>query len=152
MSSTNIFQQFNGSIANLIEKPVVGASLALAARLMASAIFITAGYGKLGAGYAGTQGYMAAMGVPGAMLPLVIALELGGGIALLLGFQTRLVALLLAGFSIIAGLIFHTGADQMQQIMLMKNFAMAGGLLAFTVFGAGRLSLDGETRTRQSRS
>ena len=150
MSSTNIFQQFNGSIANLIEKPVVGASLALAARLMASAIFITAGYGKLGAGYAGTQGYMAAMGVPGAMLPLVIALELGGGIALLLGFQTRLVALLLAGFSIIAGLIFHTGADQMQQIMLMKNFAMAGGLLAFTVFGAGRLSLDGETRTQHS--
>jgi len=146
MSTTNVFKQFNSSIANLVSVPAVGATLALVARVFASAIFITAGYGKLGAGYAGTQAYMAAMGVPAAMLPLVIALELGGGIALLLGFQTRLAAFLLAGFSIIAALIFHTGADQMQQIMLMKNFAMAGGLLAFTMFGAGRLSLDGETR------
>jgi putative oxidoreductase len=146
MSTTNVFKQFNGSIANLVDTPAVSAALALVARVFASAIFIIAGYGKLGAGYAGTQGYMAAMGVPGWMLPLVIALELGGGIALLLGFQTRLVAFLLAGFSIAAALIFHTGADQMQQIMLMKNFAMAGGLLAFTIFGAGRLSLDGEAR------
>jgi len=143
MSNTNIFRQFNNSIANLVNKPAVSAMLALAARLMASAIFIGAGISKLGS-YAGTAGYMASMGVPGAMLPLVIALELGGGLALLFGFQTRLVAFLLAGFSIIAGLIFHGGADQ--QIMLMKNFAMAGGLLAFTMFGAGRLSLDGEVR------
>jgi putative oxidoreductase len=146
MSNTNIFKSINGSIADFVNKPFVGASLIVVARIMAAAIFIIAGYGKLGAGYAATQGYMSAMGVPAAMLPLVIALELGGGIALLLGFQTRLVAFLLAGFSIIAALIFHTGADQMQQIMLMKNFAMAGGLLAFTVFGAGRLSLDGESK------
>ena len=146
MSNPNIFKQFNNGIANFVSKPAVGSTLALVARVFASAIFIIAGYGKLGAGYAGTQAYMAAMGVPGAMLPLVIALELGGGIALLLGFQTRLAAFLLAGFSISAALIFHTGADQMQQIMLMKNFAMAGGLLAFTMFGAGRLSLDGEAR------
>lgn len=146
MGNTNIFNRLNNRITNLVNKPAVGTTLALAARLFASAIFIIAGYGKLGAGYAGTQGYMAAMGVPGGLLPLVIALELGGGIALLLGFQTRLVAFLLAGFSITTGFIFHTGADQMQQIMLMKNFAMAGGLLAFTLFGAGRLSLDGETR------
>ncbi len=147
MSTTNIFKQFNNSIADLVNTPAVSAVLSVVARLMASAIFLGAGLSKLGAGYAGTQGYMASMGVPGQLLPLVIALELGGGLALLFGFQTRLVALLLAGFCIVAGLIFHTGADQMQQIMLMKNFAMAGGLLAFTVFGAGRLSLDGETRT-----
>ena len=147
MSTTNIFRQFNGSIANLVNTPAASAVLSAVARLFASAIFIGAGISKLGAGYAGTQGYMASVGVPGQLLPLVIALELGGGIALLLGFQTRLVAFLLAGFCIIAGLIFHTGADQMQQIMLMKNFAMAGGLLAFTLFGAGRLSLDGESRT-----
>ncbi len=146
MSNTNIFKQFNNGIADLANKPAVGGLLSLVARVFASAIFIIAGYGKLGAGYAGTQGYMAAMGVPSGLLPLVIALELGGGIALLLGFQTRLVAFLLAAFSISAALIFHTGADQMQQIMLMKNFAMAGGLLAFTMFGAGRLSLDGESR------
>lgn len=146
MSTTTIFKQFNGCIANLANTPAVSAVLSVVARLMASAIFIGAGISKLGAGYAGTQGYMEAMGVPSALLPLVIALELGGGIALLLGFQTRLVALLLAGFCIISGLIFHSSADQMQQIMLMKNFAIAGGLLAFTLFGAGRLSVDGETR------
>ncbi|MGA8863653.1 MAG: DoxX family protein [Gallionella sp.] len=146
MNNANIFKRFNNSIADLASKPAVGGVLSLVARVFASAIFIIAGYGKLGTGYAGTQGYMASMGVPSGMLPWVIALELGGGFALLLGFQTRLVALLLAGFSIIAGLIFHTGADQMQQIMLMKNFAMAGGLLAFTMFGAGRLSLDSESR------
>ena len=89
---------------------------------------------------------MASAGAPGALLPLVIALEIGGGLSLLLGFQTRLVAFLLAGFCIISGMLFHTGAEQMQQIMFMKNLAMAGGLLAFTMFGAGRLSLDGETR------
>ena len=146
MSTANIFKKFNGGIANLVNTPVVSSTLAIVARVMASAIFITAGYGKLGAGYAGTQGYMASVGVPGELLPLVIALELGGGLALLLGFQTRLVAFLLAGFCIISGLIFHSGADQIQQIMFMKNVAMAGGLLAFTIFGAGRLSLDGETR------
>jgi putative oxidoreductase len=143
---SNIFKQVNGSIAKFVNQPAVGATLVVVARVFASAIFIIAGYGKLGAGYAGTQAYMAAMGVPGGMLPLVIALELGGGIALLLGFQTRLVAFLLAVFCVTAAFIFHTGADQMQHIMLMKNFAMAGGLLAFTVFGAGRLSLDRETR------
>ena len=143
---SNIFKQCNGSMANLVNKPAISAVLAIFARLMASAVFIAAGIGKLGAGYAGTQGYMASMGVPGEILPLVIALELGGGIALLLGFQTRLVALLLAGFCIVTGLIFHASAEPMQQIMLMKNLAMAGGLLAFTLNGAGRLSLDGETR------
>ena len=146
MSNTNILRSFNYGIADFVSKPAISAATVLVARLFASAIFIVAGYGKLGAGYAGTQAYMAAMGVPTALLPLVIALELGGGIALLLGFQTRLVAFLLAGFSIIAAFIFHGGADQVNQIMFMKNFAMAGGLLAFTVFGAGRLSLDGETK------
>jgi len=147
MSTTNIFRQFNGSIANLVNTRAVSATVSIVSRVLASMIFIIAGYGKLGAGYAGTQGYMSSVGVPAELLPLVIALELGGGIALLLGFQTRLVATLLAGFCIISAFIFHTGADQMQQIMFMKNFAMAGGLLAFTMFGAGRLSLDGESRT-----
>lgn len=147
MNNSNILRSFNYGVADFVSRPAISAAVVLVARLLASAIFIVAGYGKLGAGYAGTQAYMASAGVPGALLPLVIALELGGGIALLLGFQTRLVAFLLAGFSIVTALIFHTGADQMQQIMLLKNFAMAGGLLAFTVFGAGRLSLDGEARS-----
>lgn len=146
MSAVNIFQRSNQCVAALVGKPVIAGSLIVVARILASAIFIGAGISKLGAGYAGTQGFMASMGVPGELLPLVIALELGGGIALLFGFQTRLVAFLLAGFCILSAVIFHSAPDQMQQIMQMKNFAMAGGLLAFTVFGAGRISLDGEVK------
>ncbi len=152
MSNTNVFKQFNDSIAKLVNKPALNALLVLAARLLASTIFVGAGLSKLGAGYAGTQAYMASAGVPGALLPLVIALEIGGGLALILGFQTRLVAFVLAGFCIVTGMLFHSGTDQMQQIMFMKNLAMAGGLLAFTVFGAGRLSLDGEARGQSSQN
>ena len=129
------------TINNLVAQPQLNALLAVSARALMSLIFIGAGYSKL-IGYAGTQSYMEAMHVPGALLPLVIALELGGGIALLLGLQTRLVAGLLAGFSIITGFIFHGGADQMNQIMLMKNFAIAGGLLAFVRTGAGAPAID----------
>lgn len=131
-------------IASLVAVPALNSLLALAARALMAFIFIAAGYGKI-VGYAGTQGYMESMGVPGMLLPLVILVELGGGLALLFGFQTRLAAGALAGFSIISGVIFHGGsADQMQQIMFMKNLALAGGLLAFVRTGAGKPSLDGE--------
>lgn len=150
MSKTNIFKQLNSGVARLVSIPAISASLVIAARLLASAIFISAGFSKLGNGYAGTQAYMATAGLPGALLPLVIMLEIGGGLALLLGFQARLAAFALAVFCIVSALLFHSGADQMQQIMFMKNLTMAGGLLAFTVFGAGRMSLDGETQIRPS--
>ena len=115
----------------------------LASRVFLALIFIMAGFSKLGAGYAGTQGYMEAMGVPGALLPLVIALELGGGIALVLGFQARLISFLLAGFSLSSAVIFHANfADQMQSIMFMKNIAIAGGLLMITQHGAGAFAID----------
>ncbi|MDP1637225.1 MAG: DoxX family protein [Candidatus Nitrotoga sp.] len=146
MTTQNIFKQINGNIVKLVSIPAVNALLALTARLLASAIFISAGFSKLGAGYAGAQGYMASVGLPGELLPLVIALEIGGGLALLLGFQARLVAFALSVFCIVSGVLFHSGTDPMQQIMFMKNLAMAGGLLAFTLFGAGRMSLDGETK------
>ena len=107
-------------------------------------IFILAGLSKLGAeAYAGTQGYMAAMGVPGMLLPLVILLEVGGGLAVLLGWQTRCASYALAGFTVIAAIIFHRNlGDQMQMILFMKNFAIAGGLLLLAEHGAGALSLD----------
>lgn len=116
----------------------------VASRLLLAYIFIMAGIGKLGAeAYAGTQGYMNAMGVPGALLPLVILTELGGGLLLLVGFQARLVAFLLAGFSLISAVIFHfQPADQMQMIMFMKNLAIAGGLLLITQYGAGAFAID----------
>lgn len=133
----------NALIARLAAQPVNNALLSVTARALMALIFILAGVSKV-TGYDGTAGYMASMGVPAALLPLVIAVELGGGLALLAGFQTRLVAGVLAGFCVISGLIFHSGADQMQQILLMKNLAMAGGLLAFVRTGAGAASLDAD--------
>ena len=118
----------------------------LAGRIMISAIFLVAGLGKI-TGYAGTLGYMAAMGVPGALLPLVIALEVGGALAIIVGWRTRLVAFLLAGFSIVSALIFHSAlGDQAQFILFMKNLAMAGGFLFLVVHGAGDWSLDARRR------
>jgi len=112
-------------------------------RVLLALIFILAGIGKLGSGYASTQGYMEAMGVPGAFLPLVIFLEIGGGLALIIGWQTRWAAGALAVFSLVAGVIFHNNfSDQMQMIMFLKNLAISGGLLLLVVHGAGSLSLD----------
>jgi putative oxidoreductase len=114
----------------------------LLGRILIAAIFLVAGLGKIG-GYAATQGYMASQGVPGALLPLVIALEVGGAIAIILGYRTRLVAFLLAGFSLVSAMIFHRAlGDHAQFIMFMKNLAMAGGFLFLVARGAGDWSLD----------
>lgn len=114
----------------------------LIARILLSHIFILAGINKIG-GYAGTQGYMESMGVPGMLLPLVIVLEIGGGLAVLLGWQTRIAAIALAGFTALAAILFHSNlGDQMQMIMFMKNWAITGGLLLLVANGAGALSLD----------
>lgn len=121
------------------------APIDLAGRLLIALIFVVAGYGKIG-GYDGTVGFMESMGVPGALLPLVILTELGGGLAIVLGFQTRLVATALAGFCVVSALIFHTAPDQVNQIMFMKNLAMAGGFLFLAANGAGAWSLDAKLR------
>ena len=114
----------------------------LVARILMPILFITAGWGKI-TGYAGTQQYMEAMGVPGFMLPLVIILEIFGGLAILVGFKARLVALLMAGFSIVSAIIFHADfGDQNQMINFMKNLAMAGGFLMIFVNGPGAYSID----------
>ena len=113
----------------------------LLGRILIAALFVVAGGGKIAA-YAATQGYMQSAGVPGGLLPLVILIEVGGGLAIILGLYTRLVSVLMAGFSIVTALLFHAGHDQVSQIMLMKNFAMAGGFLFLVANGAGKLSLD----------
>ena len=116
--------------------------LNLAARILMAQIFIISGIGKI-TGYAGTQAYMAKAGVPAVLLPLVILTELGGGLALLFGFQARWAALALAGFSLLAALLFHLHpGDQMQMINFMKNLAMAGGLLMVVRHGAGAPGID----------
>jgi len=114
----------------------------LGGRVFLSALFLLSGLGKLGA-YTATAGYMASQGVPGWLLPLVIATEIGGGLAIALGWKTRMVAFLLAGFTLVSALIFHTHfADQNQMINFWKNVAIAGGFLQLVVHGAGPLSLD----------
>ncbi len=128
-------------------------SVTLIGRILLGHIFLLAGFSKIGAAYASTQGWMDAMGVPGALLPAVILLEIGGGLALILGYQTRIVAAALAGFSIIAALLFHADpSDQIQMIMLMKNFAIAGGLFYVIGFGAGSLSIDAKLAQRKHNS
>lgn len=114
----------------------------LLARILLSVIFITAGYGKLG-DVAGFAGYMQSGGVPAFLAWPVIGLELLGGLAILAGFQTRLAALALAGFSIAAAVLFHfVPADQMQMIMFMKNLGLAGGFVMLAAHGAGAWSVD----------
>ena len=114
----------------------------LAGRILLAHIFLLAGLNKI-TGYSGTQGYMEAMGVPGMLLPLVILLEVGGAVALIIGWQTRWAAYALALFSIVSALIFHSNlSDQIQMILFMKNWAMAGGLLVLAANGAGAFSLD----------
>jgi putative oxidoreductase len=114
----------------------------LVGRVFISALFLMAGVSKI-TGYASTQGYMQAMGVPEVLLPLVIVLEVLGSFAIIIGYKTKVAAFLLAGFSIISAFVFHFNfADQMQSVMFMKNIAIAGGFLFLVVNGPGLLSLD----------
>ena len=114
----------------------------LSGRVLLAAIFLISGLGKLGA-YTGTAAYMASVGVPGALLPLVIASEVLGALAIIIGWKTRVAAFLLAGFTLLSALIFHSNfADQIQLIMFLKNIAIAGGFLLLVAGGAGAFSLD----------
>jgi putative oxidoreductase len=114
----------------------------LAGRGLLGVIFLMSGLGKIGT-YAGTAAYMASVGVPGALLPAVIALEVFGAIAIIIGWQTRITAVLLAGFTLLAGVLFHNNfADQIQMIMFLKNVAISGGFLLLAANGAGALSFD----------
>ena len=117
-----------------------------AGRVLLATLFLLAGLQKIG-GYEGTLAYMASQGVPGFTLPPVIALEVLGALAIIVGWQTRLVALLLAGFSIVSGLLFHFQPDDaMQMTMLLKNLSISGGFLLLVAHGAGAWSLDARRR------
>ncbi|MDY6551052.1 DoxX family protein [Acinetobacter faecalis] len=129
----------NVVVKNIVNQDQVNTIVSTLARVLVAYIFIVAGYGKI-SGYETTVGYMEAMGVPSALLPLTILVELGGGLALLLGFQTRFAAFGLAVFSLITAFIFHGGAED--AINLMKNLSIAGGLFFVMLHGAGKLSID----------
>lgn len=115
---------------------------ALGGRVLLGVMFVAAGLDKISA-YAGTQGYMESMGVPGGLLPIVIALEIGAGLAVMLGIFARISSVALAGFTLVAAVVFHADfADQMQSILFMKNLAIAGGFFMLAVNGPGAWSVD----------
>lgn len=124
-------------------------AFSLAARLLMAVLFLPAGISKL-TGFAGTVGYIGSVGLPlptvGAALALVV--EIGGSVALLAGFGTRIAAVVLAVFTLAASVFFHAfwavPADQafVTQLLFYKNIAVVGGLLALAAHGASAWSLD----------
>lgn len=128
-------------------------TLALVARILLALIFITSGWGKIG-GFDGAVGYIASKGLPmpQVLAVLTIVVELGAGLALLVGFLTRWSAAALAVFTLLAAVIFHAfwavPAEQvmMQNMQFMKNLAIAGGMLALVAFGGGAWSFDARRR------
>ena len=120
----------------------IGDATELLGRILLSILFFVSGVGKV-TGYASTVAYMAAAGVPGALLAIAIAVELLLPLALILGWHSRLTAVLLVGYSIVAALAFHHNfADPAEAVMFLKDIAIAGGLLLLAANGAGRCSLD----------
>lgn len=134
---------FSHSAASTALTPYSANALALGGRVMLAAIFILSGLSKL-ADPAGTTAYIASAGLPLAPVGtwIAIAVELLGGVSLVVGFRPRIVATVLAIFSVAAALSFHNNlADQNQFIHFFKNIAMAGGLLQVVAFGGGAFAL-----------
>jgi putative oxidoreductase len=122
--------------------PQQQAAAALAGRLLLAAIFLHEAWSKLN-NYAGAVAYTEAFGLPGLLLPLAIAVELGCGLLVLLGFYTRSAALLLAAFCTVTAIVFHTKfADSNQLLHFEKDLAIAGGFLMLFAHGAGAWALD----------
>ncbi|HGF7495814.1 TPA: DoxX family protein [Vibrio cholerae] len=120
------------------------AYIAAIGRFFLALLFLGSGLSKLGAADA-TIGYIASVGLPfsGLVYALTVAVEVGGGVLLLIGFQARAIAALLGLFTLAAAVLFHVNfADQNQMIHFMKNLAIVGGLLQIAAVGAGKLSLD----------
>jgi putative oxidoreductase len=121
----------------------------LVGRLLLAAVFLPAGLSKI-TGFAGTVGYIGSVGMPlpTASAVAAIAVEVLGGLALVFGFQTRIAALALAAFTLVASFFFHNfwtlpeAQQMMQQLMFFKNIGLVGGLLTLAAWGAGTLSLD----------
>jgi len=134
----NGLQRLMARIAGI---PALSDAAALAARLLVAGLFVPEGWGKL-TDYADNVSYMTQFGVDPRLLPLVIALELGGGLALAAGLAARPLAFALGVFCLLAALLFHRGEDFSEVLEFRKDFAIGGGLFALTALGAGGWSLD----------
>ncbi|MDH4396645.1 MAG: DoxX family protein [Limnobacter sp.] len=145
--STQSLEKFEEQL-NSLSNP-----LALLGRVLLSLMFILAGFDKL-TGFEGTAAYIASVGLPAPHLltVLTIVVEIGAGLALLVGFKPKWAALILAGFTLAASVIFHNywaaAADQayIQQLLFMKNISVAGGLLLVAALGGGQWGLSGSTK------
>lgn len=139
--STNTSVAGSGTVSNAASH---ASGTILLGRVLLSVIFVLSGFGKLTA-IAGTAGYFGSIGLPMPTVTAVVVglVELLGGLAILIGFQTRIAAWVLAIFTVASALVAHTGwADQMQMISFMKNLAIAGGFLVLASSGAGAYSVD----------
>ena len=139
--ATSISAVERGTTSRSLVSPDV---VALVGRSLLAAIFVMSGLGKI-VQPAVTIGYMKAAGLPLAPIGFAVAalIEVGGGLALILGYRVRVSATVLALFALATATIFHSAfTDQNQMIHFFKNVAMAGGLLQVAAFGGGRLSLD----------
>ncbi|MFP3473422.1 MULTISPECIES: DoxX family protein [Burkholderia] len=131
----------NSNLNTSLDEP---SAIPLVGRTLIAAIFFISGFGKLMAPDA-TMAYIGSLGLPAPALGLIgaLVLELAGATLLVIGYKTRVVALLLAAYAVVTALIFHHAlADQNQMFHFLKNLAMAGGLLQVVAFGAGAFSLD----------
>jgi len=113
-----------------------------AGRVFIAIIFVLSGFNKIGS-YEYVATWMNSMGVPGALLPVVIALEVLGGMAIILGFKARFAAFLLSGFCVVSAVMFNSNfSEQNEMINFLKNIAIAGGFLFLVAHGAGKFALD----------
>ena len=111
-------------------------------RIFLSLIFLLAGIGKI-FNYEGTIGYMESFGIPGYLLIPAIIIEILFPLLVIIGYKTKLAAIILSLFAILLALIFHTDfSSQMELMSFLKNFAIAGGFLIIFVRGAGKYSID----------
>lgn len=132
----------SAAFSSSVSLPAAGLAIG---RLLLAALFLLEGWSKL-RGYDAAVAYMNRFGVPGALLPAVIALELGGGLMIAVGWQTRFAAAALAAFCILTAVIFHGHvADRSQILHFEKDLAIAGGFWVLAVAGAGRWSVDHAT-------
>ena len=124
----------------------------LLARMMMAALFILAGFGKLGAPEK-TVDYMTAHGLSAFLFFPTIGFEIIFGLLLLIGFKTRFVAFILAAFTIISAVIFHLDfGDQTQMTQFLKNLTIAGGFLMVAKHGSAHFSIDQYIRSRKMKT
>jgi putative oxidoreductase len=133
---------YNDFFSTVLSRSATIGPLLLIARVFMAAVFVIFGVYKI-VFNAKMKGYMKAHGVPGVLIYLVILVQIGGGILVVLGYQTRFAALMLAGFCIVAPLLFHTDfKNGVELAHFTKDFAIAGGFLFMLAYGPGPLSLD----------